>query len=80
MDRKRIPAVGNILFLIHSSFSLILTIMLKKKKKHTHKTRSTCGQGLENAAQSRSFLFDFTRSIKIGNQNLEQKKICLSWT
>ena len=35
MDRKRIPAVGNILFLIHSSFSLILTIMLKKKKKHT---------------------------------------------
>lgn len=35
MDRKRIPAVGNILFLIHSSFSLILTIMLKKKK-NTH--------------------------------------------
>ena len=72
MDRKRIPAVGNILFLIHSSFSLILTIMLKKKK--THKTSSTCGQGLENAAQSRSFLSDFTRSIKIGNQTLEQKK------
>ena len=76
MDRERIPAVGNILFLIHSSFSLILTIMLKKNQ---NKTRSTCGQGLEKAAQSRSFLFDFTRSIIIGNQNLKQKKICLSW-